>query len=394
MKGGVTLLRQVSAYDVQVLDFIRRYGPVSKAMIARKTGITAPTVTNICKSLAHIRLIREEGQEKVVLGRPSTLIGFSADVENYLVIHVRTQKLHIYVVNAGTEVLHKEVISTIGMEGDLITRHMLSATDEIIQSKQYDIKAIGLILRGPVDSEKGIVIFSPHAEWKNVPFKYIFEERYQLPVYMENDMHALTLGEYYFGAGQGIENLVVVKMSYGLGASLIIDGQLYRGFSDGAGELGHTIVAWEDGVYRSLEEVGSETSIRNYVLEAIERGEKTSLAKLESVTGPDFVVAPIYEAAVHGDKVAIAAMEKAGKYLGIALANIINLMNPEQMILSSDLGEASKLMNPILQEAIHKYSYRVHPIEISYSGKGYNQILRGMVDIICTARASSIWLQG
>ena len=90
----------------------------------------------------------------------------------------------------------------------------------------------------------------------------------------------------------------------------------------------------------------------------------------------------------------IAAMEKAGKYLGIALANIINLMNPEQMILSSDLGEASKLMNPILQEAIHKYSYRVHPIEISYSGKGYNQILRGMVDIICTARASSIWLQG
>ena len=70
------------------------------------------------------------------------------------------------------------------------------------------------------------------------------------------------------------------------------------------------------------------------------------------------------------------------------------MMNPEQMILSSDLGEASKLMNPILQEAIHKYSYRVHPIEISYSGKGYNQILRGMVDIICTARASSIWLQG
>ena len=95
------LLRQVSAYDVQVLDFIRRYGPVSKAMIARKTGITAPTVTNICKSLAHSQLIHEEGQEKVVLGRPSTLIGFSANVETYLVIHVRTQKLHIYVVNAG-----------------------------------------------------------------------------------------------------------------------------------------------------------------------------------------------------------------------------------------------------------------------------------------------------
>lgn len=375
-----------------ILNFIRRYGPISKAMIARQTGITAPTVTNICNSLMEEGLIKEVGQEKTPLGRPSLLLQFNEAYEYFLIIHVRTQKLHFYIADGLCNIIEQDIVSIIGLDGDAVMNEMYKGADYFVKERGYSVKAIGMILRGPVDSKQGISVYSPHAKWNNVPFRYIFEERYHVPVYMENDMHALTTGEYYYGAGKGINELLVIKLSYGLGATLMINGQLYRGFMDGAGELGHTTVAIHEGGYKTLEEVGSETSIRNYALEAIAQGRQTILKGNENIESEDFKVTPIYEAAIAGDEVALECIMRASTYLGVAMANLINLLNPEKIVLSSDLNGAEKIIEPVLRRSIERYSYRVHPIELSFSGKGYKQILRGMIDIICTERATTIWL--
>lgn len=375
-----------------ILNYIRRYGPISKASIARQTGITAPTVTNVCSGLLSRGLIYEEGRGQADLGRPSTLLQFNQSIEKYLIIHVRTQQIHFYVVNGGGEQLDTQIIPTVGLDGDEILATLYKGMDAYLKDASFDINAIGLILRGPVDSVKGVSIYSPHAKWSNVPLRYILEERYHLPVYMENDMHALTIGEYCFGKGLDASNLVVVKLGYGIGATLVVHGELYRGFRDGAGELGHNILVIENNETKTLEEVASETAIRNYVAEAIANGAESSLKNHPELFTPRFKVQPVYEAAVEGDAVAMAAVKKAGKYLGIAISNLVNLCNPERIVISSNLNGASTIIDSIIQESIQTNTYWIHPVEVVYSGKGHEQALRGMVDIICKQRATSEWL--
>lgn len=393
-------VKQQFSNDEIILNYIRRNGSVSKASIARNTGITPPTVTNICASLAQKDLIYGDRQERSALGRPSMLLKFKAETETLLVIHVRTHAILWYVVTADGEILKQRKKSIIGLSTEEVSKLIMTGTESILLSPSYNkapyrIQAIGLILRGPVDSSKGISIYSPHAKWTNVPFKYILEERFQLPVYVENDVRCLSTGEYYYGRGKNIDNLLVLKFSYGLGASLIYEGSLYRGFNDSAGEIGYTIINFnDDGSYTHLEDVASETAIREYVLAKIAEGRDTSVKDNKEILDDAFRVEPIYEAAVQGDELCLEALNRVGKYLGGALANLCNLMNPERVILSSAMGNAVSIMDPILRDVIERNLHKVHPVDLAYSGNGAYYTLLGMVDIICCNRAGSIWING
>ena len=160
--------------DEIILNYIRRHGPVSKALIARQTKITPPTVTNICANLIRQGLVYEDRQERSALGRPSMLLGFNTDIETILIVHVRTHAIVYYVTTVGQHILHQAETSIIGCTADEIMQHMYKGMQELFNG-DYQIKSIGLILRGPVDSSKGISIYSPNGKWNNIPFKYILE---------------------------------------------------------------------------------------------------------------------------------------------------------------------------------------------------------------------------
>ena len=378
--------------DEAVLHYIRRYGPISKAIIARQTGITPPTVTNVTNHLMRKGLVYEDRREKAPLGRPSMLLQFKRELETILVIHVRTLKVTFHVVDAIQTVLAEKELSSVGLNADEIMQNIYRGAEECIEEFEGKISSIGMVMRGPVDSEKGISVSSPHAKWSNIPFKYILEEKFHLPVYMENDMRALATGEYYYGRGQGIQNLLVVKFSYGLGAAIVYRGQLYRGFTDTAGELGHMLTLDDDGKYVQVESVASETALRERVLSRIAKGAKTGLAKNAQVCGENFCAEPIYEAALNGDEVASEALQFVGRHLGIALTNINNLVNPERIVLSCAFGDAVGLIDPVIRNILDAHGSRTYPVEISYAGSGSEYILKGMVDIVCERRAGSAWL--
>ncbi len=379
-------------YDEIILNYIRRYGPVSKALIARQTGITPPTVTNICNSLLEKNLIYEEGQEKLSLGRPSLLLQFNETVEHILIVHVRTHRIVFSVVAPNQTVIEERVVSCWECSGDTILENMYQGIEDMLAMYRETIRSIGLILRGPVDSKQGISIYSPHAKWENVPFRYILEEKFGLPVYLENDMRALGTGEYYYGLGKDCQNLVVLKFSFGVGMALVYKGILYRGFADSAGELGHSIFCVDGNQSKTLEEVASETAIRNYIQEEMLKGRQTSLAGNALVFGDSFSGEPIYEAALVGDELAIEAVQIASRYLGMAIANITNTINPERIIISSSLSKAVDIVAPIIQEAVDTHTYRSNPVELVYSTEGSHYTLIGMVDMISAQRAKEIWL--
>lgn len=378
--------------DEIILNYIRRHGPVSKALIARQTKITPPTVTNICANLIRQGLVYEDRQERSALGRPSMLLGFNTDIETILIVHVRTHAIVYYVTTVGQRILYQAETSIIGCTADEIMQHMYKGMQELFNG-DYQIKSVGLILRGPVDSSKGISIYSPNGKWNNIPFKYILEERFHVPVYVENDVRCLSTGEYYFGSGKEMDNLIVLKFSYGLGVSLIYHGELYRGVNDSAGEIGYGVIRLDqEGNEVRLEDIASETSIHTYVLEQMEKGRYTSVQDNPLVTSKAFRVEPIYEAAVEGDEVCLEALSRVGHYLGIALANIANLFNPERIILSSAMGNAVGVMDPILRGVLERNSYKTHAINLEYSGNGSYYTLLGMIDIVSAKRAEEAWL--
>ena len=204
----------------------------------------------------------------------------------------------------------------------------LSATvAQALSTAPKPVKAISVSVGGPLDILKGVIQSPPNLPgWDNVPLKDLLVKRFSLPVFVEHDGNAGALAEFYFGAGRGHRNIVFLTMGTGLGAGLILDGRVYRGTTDTAGELGHIRIA-EDGPLC----YGKSGSLEGY-------GSGTGMAKLArtmfpSVWSDSATVSDVYSAWKQGSLEAQQVFEKAGFYLGRGFAMIADLINPERIIL-------------------------------------------------------------
>lgn len=198
--------------------------------------------------------------------------------------------------------------------------------------------ALGIGSPGPLDQESGVVYNSPNLGWHEVPLKKRLEHMLGLPVLVDNDANLAALGEYRFGAGRGFRNMVYVTVSTGIGGGLILEGRLYRGSGGGAGEVGHTVVDPEGplcgcGRRGCLESLASGTAMAARAGELIEQGRgKSILAEAGGDPGAVTAVA-VARAAAAGDPEAAGIIAGAGRYLGLGLANLVNLFNPDRLVL-------------------------------------------------------------
>lgn len=252
-------------------------------------------------------------------------------------------------------------------EGELISRSKLPTEadrgtgviiENINRSINHALEQAGLdhrsIIRigvgspGPLSTGEGIIYENSNLPWKNVPIVDLLEEKTGIPVKLENDANAAAMGEKWFGAGRGIDNLIYVTISTGIGAGIIIERQVYHGINDGAGEVGHMTLEPEGpvcgcGNHGCFEALASGTAIGRMGREAVEEGQQTLIREL-SDKNPDKIEAPlIARAARKGDAVARSIYQKAGYYLGIGLGNLVNLFNPEMIVLGGGVMKAREL---------------------------------------------------
>jgi len=196
-----------------------------------------------------------------------------------------------------------------------------------LRSAPKTVTAISVSIGGPLDVLKGIIKSPPNLPgWTNVPLKKLLAERFVLPVYVEHDGNAGALAEFYFGAGRNFRNIIFITMGTGFGAGLILNGQLYRGTSDTAGEIGHIRIA-EDGPLC----YGKAGSLEGY-------GSGTGIARLAQIMYPAIwdesaTVIEVYNAYKNDSTEARAVFERAGFYLGRGLAILADTLNPERIIL-------------------------------------------------------------
>ena len=219
-----------------------------------------------------------------------------------------------------------------------------------------DLHSIGISCGSPLDAVRGVIQSPPNlSTWKDVPIKSILEEEFQVPCFLENDANAGALAEYWFGAGTGCRSMVFLTMGTGFGAGLILDGRLYSGVTNAAGEIGHVRLSRTGPVgYGKLGSAegwasggGMGRIAERVVRAAVAKGEKTGLANGTDGRPPAFTAQRVWEEAQRGDAVAKRIVNITAKRLGEALAILIDLFNPERIViggLALRMGDA--LLNP------------------------------------------------
>ena len=285
------------------------------------------------------------------------------------------------IVDKQGKILHRLSIKTNNNAApETISDQIFGLIDEIIKSFQSttagaglksttpDILGIGLGSPGLIDKKSETILFSPNLPlWRNIPIKHMISERFHVPCVLENDANAAAWGEKWAGAGKDVDSLVMITLGTGIGGGVVINNKLWRGAHNVAGEVGHMVIQMNGpkcscGNYGCIEAYASATGMVRRFKESLKSGVPSSLKNTGEITAKT-----INDAALQGDKASLDIIQETGRYLGIALVNIMHILNPEMIVLAGGMtGSGDLLMNPIKQvisqgafEASYKDTYIV-----------------------------------
>lgn len=273
------------------------------------------------------------------------------------------------IVNYQGNIVNRLKVSTLAERGKEATIKRIIETihENIVQSTIAidDITGIGIGAPGPLDIKRGIINFAPNLPgWRDVPLRKILEDEFNTKVVLENDANAAAWGERCFGIGRGVDNLVCFTLGTGIGGGIIIDGKIYHGSNYGAAELGHMTVNKDGprcncGNYGCLEAYSSATGIKNRIKNRVKEGIKSKFLSFDdNKLFESLRLKSIFETARKGDKLTKGVVEEAISYLGIAIANIVNILNPEMVVLVGGItNEGDKLLIPLRREVKKRAFY-------------------------------------
>lgn len=275
---------------------------------------------------------------------------------NYIIgIDLGGTNLKAGIVDTDGKILHRLSTKTNShADSQIISNQILLLIAEIIQSariKESDMIGVGLGSPGLVDKRGETILFSPNLpRWRNVPIKRIVAERFSKPCVLENDANAAAWGEKWAGAGKEVRSLVMLTLGTGIGGGIVIDNKLWRGASNVAAEIGHMVIQMDGpqcncGNRGCVEVYASATGMVRRFKEVLKSGKFSSLKISDEITAR-----MISDAAFQGDRESLDIIEETGRYLGIALINIMHVLNPEMIVLAGGMiGSGELLMNPIRQ---------------------------------------------
>ncbi len=231
-------------------------------------------------------------------------------------------------------------------------------------SNRRDVIGVGVGAPGPLDREKGLVVVAPNLGWKNFPLRDRISERLRLPVTLDNDANCATVGDWWRGAARGGKNVVGMTSGTGIGGGVIIEGKLFHGASDVAGEIGHTTIDLNGrhckcGNYGCLEAYASGPAIATRAREVLVREETASLlpsmvgGKLDSITAET-----VYKAAQQGDAVASEIVRDTARYLGAGIANLLNILNADVVVVAGGVTQAGDALFVPLRAEVRRRAFR------------------------------------
>ncbi|MEI2563544.1 ROK family protein [Vibrio metoecus] len=360
--GHIDHIKQINAGRVYKL--IDQKGPISRIDLSKESELAPASITKITRELIDAHLIHETTvQEAISRGRPA--VGLQTNNMGWQFLSMRLGRgyLTIALHELGGEVLIDTKIDIHEIDQDDVLARLLFEIEEFFQTyaAQLDrVTSIAITLPGLVNSEQGIVLQMPHYNVKNLALGPEIYKATGLPVFVANDTRAWALAEKLFGHAQDVENSVLISIHHGLGAGIVLDGRVLQGRHGNIGELGHIQIDPKGkrchcGNYGCLETVASSQAIRDQVKARIMAGETSCLAIIEDISIED-----ICAAAADGDPLAVDVIQQLGRYLGAAIAIVINLFNPDKVLIGGVINQAKAILYPSIEQCIREQSLPVY----------------------------------
>ena len=359
LKGSFELMKQLNVSAV--LKVIKDNGSLSRAEIAKLTGLTPASVTNITKFLIEDKFLIESKVGESSGGRPPIILELNADARYVIGVGIGVGVIDVVITNLSANIIIKKsiIIEDERYDYDLVFKKLVNLINEVVESSQIDqekILGVGVALHGIVNPRTGVSIHALYYGWKNKNIKEKLEQELGLTVCVDNYVRAMALGESWFGATKDIANFVTLNISNGIGAGIIINNTPYYGVDFSAGEIGHIVVEADGdkcncGKYGCLETVASNNNITRKAIKLIKQGVNSSLSRDVNDIN-NLSIEDICKAAKEGDELSITILKEAARYIGVAITNLINILNPTAIVVVGEIFENTTYTIETLNEIV------------------------------------------
>jgi glucokinase len=298
----------------------------------------------------------------------------------YIGVDLGGTKIASVITDNEGNILNSDLRETQAAEGtDKILQRIYDSIGTVAKDNLESVKGIGVISPGPVNIRKGVIINAPNLQWNNIPIVKLIKDKFPLPCILENDANGAAYAEKKFGVGKQFNDLIYITVSTGIGGGIIVGGEIVHGRDDSAGEIGHlSVVDWGPlcgcGHRGCLETVSSGTAIARQAKNLIQDGVPSLILDLVNGELNQITSKTVAEAAEKGDLLARRILFRAFDYLGIAVANLVQIFNPEMIIIG---GGVSKIGKPLFDQVWqvvreHTYPHTIQGLQIVPSSIGDN----------------------
>jgi glucokinase-like ROK family protein len=347
-----------------------RHEHVSRTRLSKLTGLSTTTITNLVSELLEQGIVTEEGLEQPVrrrgAGRPRTALWLVPEARYAIGVHIGVGSVRIAVADLRARLQNgRSLDHPLEMSPADVVRETSELIRQAIKESRVNpdhVVGVGIGASGLVNPVTGVNVVAPNLGWQNVPLADWFADQLDLPVCVDNNARAMALGEAWFGAGQDVHALAFVYARVGVGAGFVVGGQLFRGSGAGAGEIGHTTIIADGGKpcrcgnTGCLEALVSEPALVRQA-EQLARQDKEGILANQLRHGEGRAIERIFAAARAGDAATRVMLEKRACYLGIGLANLVNILNPDLIILGGIYAQEPDLLLPVIEATVRQRAF-------------------------------------
>jgi predicted NBD/HSP70 family sugar kinase len=391
-------LEKLEQRELNILQLIHSGMNNSRLELAKQADLSPSSITAIVKRLIKKGLVVESEPTTTQLGRRPIPVQVRGDAAYLVGVDLGSYFLRIVITDVNGEIVYRSKTQSEMWAGrERVLERTFLAVHQAIRDSNIPskaIKGIGIAHSGVIDSDAGLVLSYPRpgqmSHWKNVPLRDIFQDEFDLPCLLEDGVRTATIAEKRFGTTRNLNDFIYVDVGMGIGAGIFLNGKLYRGAGGKAGEFGHITVN-ENGSLCScgnngcLETVSSCAAIIQDVRMAIESGIDSKIRELAGGDLDKISIELIAQAAIEDDSLAFRVLQKSASYIGIALANLVNLMNPKVMVFGGALfREVPQLLADPLRRIIKQRSLErsANEVELKVSTLGAEASALGAARLI------------
>jgi len=345
---------------------------LSRVQLARRTSLSTTTITNLINEMLAQGLVVEEGEllsgEKRSVGRPRTALRLVPEARYAVGVHIGIGLFRVGLTDLYAQLLHSKIKEfSIAEPPENVLEAIGRTINELLENSavpRQRVLGVGVGASGLVDYQHGLNVLAPNLGWRNLPIRTMVSRQVNLPVAVDNNVRCMALGEAFFGAGRQVDSLAFVYGRIGVGAGFVFNGQVFRGAAAGAGEIGHMLMQLDQGeICRCGQRGCLETLVSEPVLlrqaEMLARREPGGILAraLSTAENDQPTIERVFTAARQGDDSAQQLIEQRATYLGMALANLVNALNPQLIILGGMFAQGADLFLPIVERVLRQCAF-------------------------------------